>query len=153
LEPFISEIAAAGVGGLLIPDIPLEETTEARALCARYKLELVLLATPTTQSSRMARIAEATAGFVYLVSVTGVTGVQDKLQDRVERLVAQLKAVTNKPVAVGFGVSKPEQAAQLAAWGADGVIVGSALVRALGEAPTPGALPPSTSTSTLALRS
>jgi tryptophan synthase alpha chain len=101
----------------------------------------------------MARIAEATAGFVYLVSVTGVTGVQDKLQDRVERLVAQLKAVTNKPVAVGFGVSKPEQAAQLAAWGADGVIVGSALVRALGEAPTPGALPPSTSTSTLALRS
>jgi tryptophan synthase alpha chain len=151
LEPFISEIAAAGVGGLLIPDIPLEETTEARALCARYKLELVLLATPTTQSSRMARIAEATAGFVYLVSVTGVTGVQDKLQDRVERLVAQLKAVTNKPVAVGFGVSKPEQAAQLAAWGADGVIVGSALVRALGEAPTPGALHPFTST--LALRS
>lgn len=139
LEQFIAEIAAAGVGGLLIPDIPLEETTEARNLCTRYNLELVLLATPTTQTPRMARIAEATAGFVYLVSVTGVTGVQDQLQDRVERLVAQLKGVTNKPVAVGFGVSRPEQAAQLAAWGADGVIVGSALVRALGEAPTPGA--------------
>ena len=64
---------------------------------------------------------------------------QAELQDRVQRLVAQLKEVTNKPIAVGFGVSRPEQAAQLAAWGADGVIVGSALVRALGEAPTPGA--------------
>ena len=139
LEPFIADISAAGVGGLLIPDIPLEETTEARRLCALYNLELVLLATPTTQQARMARIAEATSGFVYLVSVTGVTGVQAELQDRVQRLVAQLKEVTNKPIAVGFGVSRPEQAAQLAAWGADGVIVGSALVRALGEAPTPGA--------------
>jgi tryptophan synthase alpha chain len=139
LEAFIADISAAGVGGLLIPDIPLEETVEARRLCAQYNLELVLLATPTTQQARMARIAEATGGFVYLVSVTGVTGVQAELQDRVQRLVAQLKEVTNKPIAVGFGVSRPEQAAQLAAWGADGVIVGSALVRALGEAPTPGA--------------
>ena len=139
LESFIADISSAGVGGLLIPDIPLEETVEARRLCAQYNLELVLLATPTTQQARMARIAEATGGFVYLVSVTGVTGVQAELQDRVQRLVAQLKEVTNKPIAVGFGVSRPEQAAQLAAWGADGVIVGSALVRALGEAPTPGA--------------
>ena len=138
-EKFIAEISAAGVGGLLIPDIPLEETAEARALCAKYGLELVLLATPTTSSARMEKIATATNGFVYLVSVTGVTGIQDKMEERVQGLVTQLKAVTKKPIAVGFGISKPEHAQQIASWGADGVIVGSALVHALGEAPTPGA--------------
>ncbi len=127
------------MGGLLIPDIPLEETAEARQLCAKYGLELVLLATPTTSSARMEKIAAATNGFVYLVSVTGVTGIQDKMEARVQGLVTQLKAVTKKPIAVGFGISKPEHAMQIASWGADGVIVGSALVRALGEAPTPGA--------------
>ena len=137
---FIAEIAAAGVGGLLIPDIPLEETAQARALCEQHGLELVLLATPTTSSARMERIAAATHGFVYLVSVTGVTGVQEKMEARVQGLVAQLKAVTKKPVAVGFGISKAEHAAQVASWGADGIIVGSALVRALGEAATPGSL-------------
>jgi tryptophan synthase alpha subunit len=76
---------------------------------------------------------------VYLVSVTGVTGVQEKMEARVQDLVTKLKKVTDKPVAVGFGISKPDQAAQVASWGADGIIVGSALVRALGEAPTPGA--------------
>ena len=138
-DKFIAESAAAGVSGLLIPDIPLEETGEARALCQRHGLELVLLATPTTSTERMQKIAAATNGFVYLVSVTGVTGVQEKMEERVKDLVAQLKSVTDKPIAVGFGISKPEQAAQIASWGADGVIVGSALVRALGEAPTPGA--------------
>ena len=128
------------MGGLLIPDIPLEETSEARQLCAKYGLELVLLATPTTSSARMEKIAAATNGFVYLVSVTGVTGVQEKMEARVQDLVTKLKKVTDKPVAVGFGISKPDQAAQVASWGADGIIVGSALVRALGEAPTPGAL-------------
>jgi tryptophan synthase alpha chain len=162
-EKFIAEISAAGGGGLLIPDIPLEETGEARALCAKHGLELVLLATPTTSTARMEKIAAATNGFVYLVSVTGVTGVQDKMEARVQDLVRsrpaalrggrlrvtrgagagpqvqKLKSVTSKPVAVGFGISKPEQAALVASWGADGIIVGSALVRALGTAATPGA--------------
>ena len=87
LEPFIAELSACGVGGLLIPDIPLEETAVARQLCARYGLQLVLLATPTTSLERMAKIADATNGFVYLVSVTGVTGVQEKMQERVQGLV------------------------------------------------------------------
>lgn len=134
---FVAQLSACGASGLLIPDIPLEETAEARALCSAAGLELVLLATPTTSDERMAKIADATSGFVYLVSVTGVTGVQESVAARVQGLVARLKAVTSKPVAVGFGISKPEQAAQLAAWGADGVIVGSALVRALGEAASP----------------
>ena len=87
LEAFIAEISAAGVSGLLIPDIPLEETHEARELCLRYGLELVLLATPTTSLARMEKIAAATSGFVYLVSVTGVTGVQEKMEERVQGLV------------------------------------------------------------------
>ena len=85
----------------------------------------------------MKRIAQESQGFVYLVSVTGVTGVKEAQTERLEGLVSMLKGVTDKPVAVGFGVSRPEQAAEIAALGADGVIVGSALVKQLGEAGTP----------------
>lgn len=123
--------------GLLVPDIPLEETFRIREACDKVGIELVLLTTPTTTKERMMRIAEHTQGFCYLVSVTGVTGVQTQVQARVQGLIADLKAATTKSVAVGFGVSKGEQAQQLAGWGADGVIVGSALVRLLGESATP----------------
>tara|TARA_B100001057_G_scaffold90037_1_gene86270 strand:- start:265 stop:579 length:315 start_codon:yes stop_codon:yes gene_type:complete len=87
----------------------------------------------------MQEIAEASSGFVYLVSVAGVTGARTEVADRVEGLVSQLKGVTDKPVAVGFGVSEASQAERLRNWGADGVIVGSALVKALGEAESPEA--------------
>jgi tryptophan synthase alpha chain len=123
--------------GLLVPDIPLEETGTVRAACERAGLELVLLVTPTTPKQRMADIARASQGFVYLVSVTGVTGVQERVQARVEGLIDLLHSVTDKSIAVGFGVSRPEQARQIVEWGAEGVICGSALVRALGEAETP----------------
>jgi tryptophan synthase alpha chain len=131
---FAAAAAAAGVAGLLVPDIPLEETGAVRDATRAAGLDLVLLATPTTPPARMAAIAAASEGFVYLVSVAGVTGARSGVEGRVQGLVAGLKAATDKPVAVGFGVSGPEQAAQLMAWGADGVIVGSALVKALGEA-------------------
>ena len=136
-EPFVKKIAAAGAKGLLVPDIPLEETGELSAMCKANGLDLVLLSTPTTPEERMAKIAEKSNGFIYLVSVTGVTGVRSGVESRVEGLVKSLKSVTDKPVAVGFGISKREQAAEVVQWGADGVIVGSALVKALGEAKTP----------------
>ena len=136
-EPFVKKIAAAGAKGLLVPDIPLEETGELSAVCKANGLDLVLLSTPTTPTDRMAKIAEKSNGFIYLVSVTGVTGVRSGVESRVEGLVKSLKSVTDKPVAVGFGISKREQAAEVVQWGADGVIVGSALVKALGEAKTP----------------
>ena len=136
-EPFVKKIAAAGAKGLLVPDIPLEETGELSAVCKANGLDLVLLSTPTTPEERMAKIAEKSNGFIYLVSVTGVTGVRSGVESRVEGLVKSLKSVTDKPVAVGFGISKREQAAEVVQWGADGVIVGSALVKALGEAKTP----------------
>eukprot|EP00882_Tetradesmus_deserticola_P025450 GHRQ01027955.1.p3 GENE.GHRQ01027955.1~~GHRQ01027955.1.p3 ORF type:complete len:184 (+),score=99.01 GHRQ01027955.1:1052-1603(+) len=137
MDKFCEQIKAAGVAGLLVPDLPLEETVTIRAACERAGLELVLLTTPTTPKARMAEIARASQGFVYLVSVTGVTGVQEKVAARVETLVETLHAVTDKSVAVGFGVSKPEHARQIVDWGAEGVICGSALVRALGDAATP----------------
>ena len=136
-ERFVKEIADAGAKGLLVPDIPLEETPEISKICKQNGLDLVLLSTPTTPIERMEKIAKASNGFIYLVSVTGVTGVRTGVESRVEELVQKLKTVTDKPVCVGFGISKEEQAQQVVQWGADGVIVGSALVKALGEAPTP----------------
>lgn len=136
-EKVIKQIADAGVKGLLIPDIPLEETIPISKIAKAYGVDLVLLTTPTTTRERAVRIAEATEGFLYLVSVTGVTGVRTSVASRVEELVAELKTHTKKPICVGFGVSKGEHAAQLEGWGADGAIAGSALVRALGEAASP----------------
>lgn len=120
-----------------MPDLPLEETEGIRAACERAGLELVLLTTPTTPKARMADIARLSQGFVYLVSVTGVTGGRDTMETRVEGLVDMLHSVTDKSIAVGFGVSKPEHCKQIVSWGAEGVICGSALVRALGEASSP----------------
>jgi len=139
VEAFAGRVAAAGAKGLLVPDIPLEETGDVRAACEAVGVELVLLCTPATPRERMARIAESSQGFVYLVSVNGVTGVKEAEDAKLSELVAELKGVTDKPVAVGFGVSRPEQAASIASMGADGVIVGSALVKALGTAETPQA--------------
>ncbi len=120
-----------------MPDIPLEETNDIRATCEAHGIELVLLATPTTPQARMADIARSSQGFVYLVSVTGVTGARTNVETRVEHLVEMLHSVTDKSVAVGFGVSKPEHVQQIVEWGAEGVICGSALVKALGESGTP----------------
>ena len=89
--------------GLLVPDLPLEETVEVRASCEAAGIELVLLATPTTPQARMKSIAHASQGFVYLVSVTGVTGIKDTMEARVEGLVRSLKEVTDKPVGTEGG--------------------------------------------------
>ncbi|GJN23022.1 hypothetical protein PR202_gb10637 [Eleusine coracana subsp. coracana] len=97
----------------------------------------VLLTTPTTPIERMKEIAKASEGFLYLVSAVGVTGARSNVNARVEHLLQQIKQATNKPVAVGFGVSTPEHVKQIAGWGADGVIIGSAIVRQLCEAATP----------------
>lgn len=137
-EPFVEKVAASGVAGLLVPDIPLEETVMLQELTKKAGVELVLLSTPTTPDARMKSIVDKTSGFLYLVSVTGVTGMKSTVESRVEALLGGIREYKpDIPVAVGFGVSNGEQAAQLEEWGADGVIVGSALVRALGEAATP----------------
>ena len=128
-EAFFAEAAAAGAAGLVIPDLPLEEAERLSPLAQAAGLDLVLLVAPTTPAERMARIAAASCGFTYLVSVSGVTGERTSLEGRVSSLVSDLKACCPIPVAVGFGISGPDQVSQVKSWGADGAIVGSALVK------------------------
>ncbi len=129
MENFCFQAAEAGAAGLVVPDLPLEEAELLSPIATDHGLDLVLLVAPTTPKERMRRIAESSKGFVYLVSVTGVTGERTHLEDRVETLVRQLKDISSVPVAVGFGISGPDQIRQVKSWGADGAIVGSALVK------------------------
>ena len=134
MELFCDQAAAAGASGLVVPDLPLEEAERLSPLAAERGLDLVLLVAPTTPPQRMVRIAEKSRGFTYLVSVTGVTGERAQMETRVEGLVHQLKTSSPVPVAVGFGISGAEQVKQVRSWGADGAIVGSALVKRMAAA-------------------
>jgi tryptophan synthase alpha chain len=137
IERFVGQAADAGAAGLIVPDVPLEESAELRAACDAAGLALVPLVAPTTPDERMARIGAQARGFVYTVSVVGTTGEREG-GDATE-LLARVKRSTDVPVALGFGISSPEQAAAAARAGADGVIVGSRLVREAAEADAPAA--------------
>nr|WP_225323174.1 tryptophan synthase subunit alpha [Synechococcus sp. RSCCF101] len=134
MERFCREAAEAGAAGLVVPDLPLEEADLLSPIAADHGLDLVLLVAPTTPVERLRRIAAASRGFLYLVSVTGVTGERAQLQQAVGDRVRQLKELSTIPVAVGFGISGPDQVQQVRDWGADGAIVGSALVRLMASA-------------------
>ena len=138
MESFCRQAAEAGAAGLVVPDLPLEEAEKLSPIAAERGLDLVLLVAPTTPPERMDRIHATSRGFTYLVSVTGVTGVRAALEGRVEPLVRALKQRGGCPVAVGFGISSPEQSRQVRAWGADGAIVGSALVKVMADARAAG---------------
>lgn len=131
LDESCRRIAEAGARALLCPDVALEETAALRAAAEKAGLEFVLLTTPTTPIEREREIAAVTRGFLYVVSVAGVTGARSALAASLPARIQELKSITDTPLCVGFGVSTPEQAAQVAATGADGVIVGSALVKEL----------------------
>ncbi|KAG2610674.1 hypothetical protein PVAP13_4KG173203 [Panicum virgatum] len=145
LAEFTAAAKEAGVDGLIVPDLPYAGTCSLRSEAMKnnpradrdqesFNFVDVLLTTPATPEERMKEITRASEGFIYLVSVNGVTGPRANVSTRVESLIQEVKKVTNKPVAVGFGISKPEHVKQIAEWGADGVIIGSAMVRQLGEA-------------------
>jgi tryptophan synthase alpha chain len=138
-ERFAAELVAAGVSGLIVPDLPLEEAGAVREASDAAGLALVPLIAPTTPDDRMAEIARNARGFIYTVSVTGTTGERAGVARSLASVVARAKRLSAVPVAVGFGISTPEQAAEAVATGADGVIVGSRLVRAAGEAADAGA--------------
>jgi tryptophan synthase alpha chain len=139
LDRFADELVIHGISGLIVPDLPLEESDAVRAACDARGLALVPLVAPTTPEERLARIGARARGFVYAVSVTGTTGERTALSDTFADLVARAKAATSVPVALGFGIGTPEQARQAVDAGADGVIVGSRLVRAAAEAEDPAA--------------
>jgi tryptophan synthase alpha chain len=130
---FVADAIAAGVDGLIVPDLPPEEAQTLIRLSRGTPLDLIFLMAPTTTPARMALIAEATQGFVYYVSRLGITGVRDRLADDLALRLAQVRASTSQPVAVGFGVSTPEHV-RLVGEAADGVVVGSAIVKLMEEA-------------------
>jgi len=127
-----ARLAAAGASGLIVADLTPDEGTSFEAIAAANGLALVYLVAPTTPADRRGLIASRTRGFLYCVSLVGVTGARSRLARGVGRLVRNVKAESSVPVAVGFGVSRPAQVQALANLGADGVIVASALVDALG---------------------
>jgi tryptophan synthase alpha chain len=131
IEPFLNEIAIAGVRGLVVPDLPLEEAETLLQPAKERGIELTLLVAPTSPLDRIKAIAAQSQGFIYLVSVTGVTGARSQVATRVKDLIFQLRSVTDKPIGVGFGISQPQQAAKIKLWGADAAIVGSAFVQRL----------------------
>ncbi|MCP2731405.1 tryptophan synthase subunit alpha [Limnofasciculus baicalensis] len=133
IETFLKQIAAAGVQGLVVPDLPLEEAESLIKPAAEIGIEVILLVAPTSPKDRITAIAKQSQGFIYLVSVTGVTGIRQEVASRVPELLQQMRAVTDKPIGVGFGISAPQQAKQVKEWGADAVIVGSAFVKRLAE--------------------
>ena len=138
-EGFLGELEAAGASGLIVPDLPLEEAAPLLEACDARGLALVPLVAPTTPPDRMEAIGRRARGFVYTVSVTGTTGERGEVSGSLGDVVAAAKAHADVPVAVGFGIGTPAQAASAAEAGADGVIVGTRLVRAAAETGDPPA--------------
>mgnify|MGYP001812461679 CR=1 FL=1 len=133
IKSFLTEIKQVGLQGLVVPDLPLEEADILLAPAKEIGIEVTLLVAPTSPIERIKAIADRSQGFIYLVSVTGVTGMRTQVASGVAELLSELHNSTDKPVGVGFGISSPEQAKQVKDWGADAVIVGSAFVKRLAQ--------------------
>jgi tryptophan synthase alpha chain len=131
-DAFCKAAQDAGVDGVIIPDLPPEQAQSLLEIAPRYNLATIFLVAPTSPPERMQLIASVSTGFIYCVSVTGVTGARAMLSDEIAPMIAELRKHTDKPISVGFGVSTPDQATQIAQI-ADGVIVGSAIVNVIEE--------------------
>jgi tryptophan synthase alpha chain len=134
VDAFVERLVRAGACGMIVPDLPYGEAPEVLEACDRQGLALIPLVAPTTTPERLAAIGARARGFLYTVSVVGTTGERGALGADLAEVIARAKACTSVPVAIGFGISTPEQAVQAARAGADGVIVGTRLVRAAQEA-------------------
>jgi len=135
-EAFVKEAVEAGVDGVIIPDLPPEEAGEFDILAKARSLDMIHLLAPTSTPDRIEMVGAQSRGFVYYVSLTGVTGARDSIAKGVEEKVSRIKQATSLPVLIGFGISGPEQA-KAASKCSDGVIVGSAIVRMIDETPDP----------------
>jgi len=130
-ERFISTCKEIGIDGLILPDLPFEEKEEFLPLCKQYDVDLISLIAPTSEN-RIAMIAKEAEGFIYLVSSLGVTGIRSEIKTDLESIVEVIRANTDTPCAIGFGISTPEQAAKMAGI-SDGAIVGSAIIKILAQ--------------------
>ena len=133
LVSYCRDLVAAGVDGLIVPDLPPEEADELEAMAAEAGLALIHFLAPTSHPARIRNVVGRAQGFIYAISVTGITGARQDVSSRLPEFVGQIKSQTTVPVAVGFGISTPAQAAEVGAF-ADGVIVGSALINAVDAA-------------------
>ena len=131
IERFAKTCAEIGMNGIILPDVPFEEKHEFSDVFESFGLDFISLIAPTSEG-RISLIAKEAKGFVYCVSSLGVTGTRDTISGNVSEMVKSVKSVTDTPAAVGFGISTPEQAAQIASY-ADGIIIGSAIVRLVGQ--------------------
>ena len=133
IENFFADFAKAGVNSVLIADLSIDDVDEVYEPARKAGLDTVFMITPNTDTERAKLIASKCTGFIYTVSLLGVTGERKKLSDMVKPLISKLKSLTDVPVCVGFGISKPQHAAELAKAGADGVIIGSTIVKIIEE--------------------
>jgi tryptophan synthase alpha chain len=132
LREFVAECAKCGIDGLIIPDLPPEEGAELQAITQVAGLDLIYLLAPNSSEERIKLVAERSRGFIYLVSVTGVTGARKDLPPNLSAFAARVRTVTRQPLCIGFGISRPEQAIKIASL-ADGIIVGSRLIQLMAE--------------------
>ena len=139
-EQFVKRAAEAGFAGLIVPDLPGDEADELHTIVNKHGLDMIQLIAPTTPADRSARILKNASGFVYCIAVSGTTGAREALAPQLASMLSTLRSQTSLPLAVGFGLSRPEQVAQLRGL-ADGAIVGSAIVRHMeGATSEPGNL-------------
>ena len=130
-EKFLSRCEELGIAGLILPDVPYEESGEFKEICRTHGVDLISMIAPTSEQ-RIAKIAGDAEGFIYIVSSLGVTGVRSEISTDIGAIVKTIRGSSNRPCAVGFGISTPEQAEKMARY-ADGVIVGSAIVKIIAE--------------------
>ncbi len=138
-DAFVRRAAAGGVAGVIVPDLPVDEADEWRGVCAEHGVATVFLAAPGTDEARLRQVAGSARGFVYCVSTYGVTGERSALAGTAHEVVGALRPLTDRPLLVGVGIGSPEQATAACEF-ADGVVVGTALVRKLLEQDVPGFL-------------
>nr|YP_009244693.1 tryptophan synthase alpha subunit [Pyropia pulchra]AMK96935.1 tryptophan synthase alpha subunit [Pyropia pulchra] len=133
INNFIYAISKAGIQGLLIPDLPIEESEYVISVCKLFGIELILLLAPTSSNERISKIISKAPGCIYLVSTTGVTGQKFQLTSQLKKLTETIKMMTNKSIILGFGISNTEQIREIKNWNVDGIVIGSAFVKRLSQ--------------------
>lgn len=134
IERFVKDANLSGVDGLIVPDLPPEEAKEVITHARKANLATIFLLAPTSTEERIKKVARASTGFIYYVSITGITGARLEIDESLTDSIKKIRASAGKPVCIGFGVSNPDEASRVSAY-ADGVIVGSAIVKVLNESP------------------
>ena len=136
LEKLLKDLPKPLCYGLIIPDLPYEEAEKYLPLFKKHKLNLILLCAPNTKKEKIRKIVKLSKGFIYLVSVTGVTGMRKELPQDLKSKIQEIKSLTSIPLVVGFGISNLKQVKNIISWGADGVVIGSALIKAMSDGKT-----------------